>query len=231
MSGGGAVLITDEILAAAAKELSLAMIAVFPDPEKEIHNFSLRFNQKMKKLVRKTIHHTRYLWTKRIAGFALVLFVGFMVVFMISPSVRANVIGWIKEQYESYIEYMFPNVRSVVKEEKYMMTFLPETYEEIIYVDEEDYCLTVYANNLGQKIDFLYSKDPEAGSMMVKLEGSTIINTYINGCQADIYLPDNPENATSIIWYDADKNMMFYISKVSSIEEIIKLAENVKYYF
>lgn len=224
-------MITDEMLAAAAKELSLAMIAAFPDPEKEIHNFSLRFNQKMKKLVRRTSQTTSYLWTRRIAGFILALFIGFMVVFTISPSVRAYVIGWIKEQYETYIEYMFPNVRSVVQGEKYLMTFVPETYEEIIFVDEEDYCLTVYANNFGQKIDFLYTKDPEAGNMMVKLEGSTIINTCINGCQADIYLPENSENATSIIWYDTDVNTMFYISKVSSIEEIIKLAENVKYSF
>lgn len=224
-------MITDEMLAAAAKELSLAMIAVFPDQEKEIHNFSIRFNQKMKKLLRQTIHPTSYLWTRRIAGFILALFIGFMVVFTISPSVRAYVIGWIKEQYESYIEYIFPNVRSVVQGEKYVMTFVPEAYEEIIFIDEENYCLTVYANNLGEKIDFIYSKNPEAGNMMVKLEGSTIINTSINGCQADIYLPDNSENATSIIWYDTDTNTMFYISKVSSIEEIIQLAENVKYSF
>ena len=96
-------MITDEMLATAAKELSLAIGATFPDPSKNVHHFSLRFKRKMNQLVKKTNHPVRYLWTQRVAGFILVLFVGFMMIMTVSPTVRASVIGWIRERYESYI--------------------------------------------------------------------------------------------------------------------------------
>lgn len=221
-------MITDEMLATAAKELSLVMSATFPDPSKEVHHFSLRFKRKMKQLIKKTNHPTRYLWAQRVASFVLALFMGFMVLFATSPSVRASVIGWIKEQYESYIEYFFPSGLTTKEKERFEITQIPEGFEEILFVDEENFCLSVYSDGDGNKIDFVYSRDPDAGNMMVKSEGSTVIHTYVGGCQADLYLPDDSENATSLIWYDAEKNMMFYISTVSTTEGIIRMAESVK---
>lgn len=228
MSGGGAVLITDEMLAAAAKELSLVMIAVFPDPEKEIHSFSLRFNQKMKKLVRRTIQPTRYLWTRRIAGFILALFVGFMVVFTISPSVRASVIGWIKDKYESYIEYFFPDNRNNTTIKSFSIDALPKDYEEVQRFELDTVCMVQYSNPNGSFIDFVYSKDPDAGNMMVKVEGTTIIHTNVQGYEADLYCPNNPEDATGIIWYNNKYNTIFYISALCSDAEIIAMANSVK---
>lgn len=227
MSGGGAVLITDEMLAAAAKELSLAMIAVFPDPEKEIHNFSLRFNQKMKKLVRRTSRTTSYLWTRRIAGFILALFVGFMVVFTISPSVRASVIGWIKERYESYIEYFFPDNQDNTTIKSFAIASLPEDYKEVQRFELDTVCMVQYSNLNGSFIDFVYSKDPDAGNMMVKVEGTTIIHTNVQGYDADMYYPNNPEDATGIIWYNNKYNTFFYISALCSDAEIIAMANSV----
>jgi hypothetical protein len=227
VSGGGTVLITDEMLAAAAKELSLAMITVFPDPEKEIHNFSLRFNQRMKKLVRQTVHPMHYLWTRRIAGFILALFVGFMMVFAISPSVRASVIGWIKEKYESYIEYFFPDNQDNTTIKSFSITILPEGYEEVERLELDTVCMVQYSNLNGSFIDFVYSKDPEAGNMMVKAEGTTIIHTNVQGYEADLYSPNNLEDATGIIWYNNRYNTIFYISALCSDTEIIAMANSV----
>lgn len=218
------------MLATAAKELSLAMSATFPDPVKEAHLFSLQFKRKMKQLIKKTNYPTRYLWTQRVAGFVLALFMGFMVLFATSPSVRASVIGWIKEQYESYIEYFFNDHLSEAAEskEEYNITSLPDGFIINQRVDLEGFCLVVYSNENGNRINFYYSKDPDAGNIMVKEEGSTIIETQINNYEADIYLPNDSNNATSIIWYNTENNMMFYISAVCNMDIIIQMAESIK---
>lgn len=223
-------MITDEMLAVAAKELSLIISATFPDPVKEVHHFSLRFKRKMMRLIKKTNHPTRYLWTQRVAGFVLVLFVGFMIIFTASPTVRASVIGWIKEQYESYIEYFYPDV-IVEKEEanhSFEITGLPEHYSEESRIEVDGSCMVVYSNGNGDYIDFIYSKDQNAGNFMLKEDGTTILRTNIGHYEADIYLPDNPNNSTSIIWYNTHYNMIFYISAVSESENLLLWAESVK---
>lgn len=223
-------MITDEMLAIAAKELSLVIGASFPDPSKNAHHFSLRFNRKMKQLVKKTNHPVRHLWTQRVAGFILVLFVGFVIIFATSPTVRASVIGWIKEQYESYIEYFYPDaiVEKVDPNHSFEIAGLPEHYREESRIEVDGSCMVIYSNGDGDYIDFIYSKDQNAGNFMLKEDGTTILRTNVGYYEADIYLPDNPSNSTSIIWYDAQYNMMFYISAVSEAEDLLLLAESVK---
>lgn len=223
-------MITDEMLATAAKELCLVIGATFPDPSKNVHHFSLRFKRKMNQLVKKTNHPVRYLWTQRVAGFILVLFVGFMIIFTVSPTVRASVIGWIRERYESYIEYFFDDHLSENPESKedFYIASLPEGFIESQRVDLDGFSFVVYSNEKGNKINFFYSKDPDAGNIMVKEEGATISATRINNYEADIYVPNDPCNATGIIWYDTDKNMMFYIAATCNVEDIIQLAESIR---
>lgn len=223
-------MITDEMLASAAEELVLVMNEVFPDPAKETHHFSLRFKRKMSKLIKKTDHPIRYIWAKRVAGLILALWVGFVVVFAVSPTVRASVIGWIKETYESYIEYFFNDSLSdrAENKEEYNISSLPEGYILSQRVNPDGFCMVVYSNENGDKIDFVYSKDSDAGNMLIKAENAVIVPTYINECEAEMYLPNDPNNATGIIWYDTEKNMMFYLSAVCSKDIIIHMAKSVK---
>ena len=223
-------MITDEMLATAAKELIWVIGTTFPDPSKNVHHFSHRFRRKMNQLVKKTNHPVRYLWTQRAAGFILVLFVGFMIIFTVSPTVRASVIGWIRERYESYIEYFFNDHLSESPEskEKFDITSLPDGFIESQRVDLDGFCLVVYSNENGNNINFYYSKDPEAGNIMIREEDSTIVTERVNNYEADIYLPNDPSNATSIIWYNTEDNMMFYVSAVCDMDTIIQMAESIK---
>ena len=223
-------MITDEMLATAAKELCLVIGATFPDPSKNVHHFSLRFKRKMNQLVKKTNHPVRYLWTQRVASFILVLFVGFMIIFTISPTVRASVIGWIREHYESYIEYFFNDHLTAIPEskEEYNICSLPDGFIVNQCVDLEAFHWVVYTNEKGNRINFYYSKDPEAGNIMVKEEDSTIIETRVHNYEADIYLPADSNNAISIIWYNTDINTMFYISAVCDVDTIVQMAESIE---
>lgn len=222
-------MITDEMIVASAKELSLVMSAAYPDPAKVAHRFSLRFKRKMKRLVSKTDHPIRYLWVQRVASFILVLFIGFMLVFTISPTVRASVIGWIKAQYGAYIEYFFDEhlPDTAQSKQEYDILYLPTGFVMSQRIALDGFSLVVYSNADGNTISFFYSKDPDAGNIMVKEEGATINEVYVHNYNADVYVPDDPNDATGIIWYDTHNNMMFYISATCSMEEIIEMAESI----
>ena len=86
----------------------------------------------------------------------------------------------------------------------------------------------MYTNEKGNRINFYYSKDPEAGNILVKEEDSTIIKTRVHSYEADIYLPADSNNAISIIWYNIDTNMMFYISAVCDVDAIVQMAESIE---
>lgn len=222
-------MITDEMIVAAASELSLVMSVAFPDPAIDVHHFSFRFKRRMNRLINKTNHPTRYLWVQRVASFVLVLFMGFMLLFAASPSVRASVIGWIKEQWESYIEYFCPDIASAkeVDSDYFEITALPPGFVEIKRTDIDGLSMAVYSDNNGSFINFLCSNDPNAGNLIVRSEESTIVHEYVCNYEADIYIPDDPHNTTSIVWYDIDRNLLFLISTVDTAENIIYLAESI----
>lgn len=221
-------MITDEMLATAAKELSLVIGATFPDSSKNVHHFSLRFRRKMNQLVKKTNHPVRYLWTQRVAGFILVLFIGFMIIFTASPTVRASVIGWIKEQYESYIEYFFPDkMHAQDAHDQYEITALPKDYSETQRFDTEGLCTVLYTNDNGDQIHFIYSKDPTTVNCIIMTDESQLVTTYVADYPADLYLPNDTGISTTIIWYDVEKETAFYISALTNTATIIEYAESI----
>lgn len=200
------------------------MIYLSESVESKPHTFSKRFERKMKHLLRTVDHSVG----QRVASFTLVILLGIMSIIAASPTARAAVLEWIRQQYETYIEYFLPQgLRSDERPCQYTISQLPDGYFETTRFDVEGSCTVLYAHDTKKRIHFIYSKDPEAVAFTVMSDESTVIKVDVEGCTADLYIPQNPNEATSIVWYDNKQETIFYISAVLEANEIIKLAESV----
>ena len=93
-------MITDEMLAQAAAELADAINESLPDPSECTHQFSPRFEKKMKRLIRKTHHPFFYRTLRTVASIVLVILIGFGSTLAVSAEAREIVFGWVKQQVD-----------------------------------------------------------------------------------------------------------------------------------
>lgn len=216
---------SDEMITDAAVELSSYLSRNF---ESVPHIFSKSFERKMKRLIRSVNHGVSYRLVQRVACFALVIFLGIISLVAAIPTARAAVIEWIRNQYEAYVEYFLPHgLQNNADSNQYTISPLPDGYYETNRFDVEGSCTVLYSNTTDSRIHFIYSKDPDAVSFLVMSDESTLINIDLEECTADLYIPQNNNEATSIVWYDNLKETIFYISGVFETDEIIELAKNV----
>lgn len=95
-------MITDEMMAQAASELADAINESLPAPSECTHQFSPRFEKKMKRLIRRANHPTIYRALRSVASILLVIMIGFGSTLAVSAEAREIVFGWVKQQYENF---------------------------------------------------------------------------------------------------------------------------------
>lgn len=216
------------MLTEAANDFCDAMLRSLPDPKDCNYEFSPRFERKMKRLIHRTNHPVTYRMLQRVASFALVVFIGFMMIFAISPTVRAAVLGWIREQYDSFIGYYFEDDSTGRTEPTaYYISNFPSDFSEITVSDNIGYHMEVYADSNGNLLYFFYSFSPENPSFYVEEEGSIIEHVTVSGNPADLYLSQDSMKTNSIIWCDEEHNVIFYLSAVMEKDDLLAIAESV----
>ena len=222
------MMLTDKLLAAAAAEVNEAMLRGLPEPGDCAPEFSTRFEWKMRRVLRRGNHPAAYRVMQRAASIVLVLLIGFASILAVSPTVRANVWGWIRERYESWVIYRYEDsVPSDVEVIEYKLTDLPEGYTEIRRSNMPDIETIVYEDADGSFLFFSYSKNPEAIMYLVKAEGYAIEEIEVRDMKGEVYSAEDASNSNCIIWSDDTENTMFYISGYFNREELIDLAESV----
>lgn len=220
--------ITDEMMAEAAAEMNEAMLRSLPDPDDCHHEFSRKFKRKMRRVIYRADHPVQFRIMQRVATIFLVICIGFATILTFSPSVRATVLGWIREQYESFVAYYFEDiVESKADSVEYQISDLPVEYAVIAASDNEGIHTTVYSTNDGKVLYFSYSTSPDAANFFLKEDGYEIKKESIHGFAADLYLPTDINSDTSIIWCEEDRNTIFFISGTVDSAELIDLAESV----
>lgn len=220
--------ITDEMMAEAVADMNEAMLRSLPKPEECHHEFSAKFERKMKRAIYRAEHPIQYRVMQRAASIVLVLFIGFVSILAISPTVRAAVFGWIREQYESFITYYFEDDFSATDSpSEYYLSGLPSDYTEVAVTDVPGSQTIVYINSCGQMLNFSYSTKPEAANYYVEETEYTIEKASVLNHTGDIYLAKDSSKDSCIIWCDEETNTIFYISAFMTKEELISLAESV----
>lgn len=221
-------MITEEMLTAAALELSDTMNKYMPSPEDCVHTFSLRFHRKMRKVIRKAEHPVLYQFARKAAAIVLIIFLGFMTLIAVSPSVRADVVGWIKEKYRSFITYYFVEHNSVeYYKSKYEVSPIPEGYS-ITYSDHNTgYGRITYQNN-NKMVRISYITDPTKTQIYLDTENINLSETNYNGVTLDIYTDQNKSGNSTIIAYFENNQVLCFLAGNVSENELIDFLENFK---
>ena len=178
----------------------------------------------------------RSIWSKvaRAAAMILLAFsLSLGALMAASPTIRAAIINWVVEWYDTQIVYRFsgrPAYNSFVPLPRYEVTALPEGYrpfkDEIVTPDSYD---IGYVNEDGELFWFGYQR-MEQGSMLAiqeDTEGMTADGVTVNGCKGWVYCSQDAEPNNIIVWIDEGQNLEFDISGFFSTDELLHMAESV----
>lgn len=222
-------MITENMISQAAAELNEAMLNCLPEATACNHNFSPRFQKRMKRVLHRLKHPIRHRVIQRVACVLLVMLLSFASFLAISPTVRAAVFGWIREQYESFIEYYFPeSLNHGTEPTTYQLPYIPEGYEEFGKSEQSSGITIYYANHTNDRLMYFgYSTEPDFTAYRVDIEAFKLETASVNGNSADIFISTDPSQANAIVWIDSKTNTYFCISAYLEKEELIYMAENI----
>ena len=177
----------------------------------------------------------RPLWknvAQKIAVILLVFSLSLGSLMAVSPTVRAAVVRWVTEWYETHIVYRYSGEDISGEMPHYEISGLPQGYTEIIRDVYEASVSVVYESPNGDMICFDYTHMQQGAANIIapgdELNGKeAVFDVTVNGIQGQLFLPHNSENAKTITWIDADSNLQFVVKAFCSETDILHMAENV----
>ena len=221
-------MIDDEQLAQAAAELANAIYESTPTSEVPAHQFSKRFEKKMARLIQKTKHPTLYRFLRTAACFILILTIGFVSVITVNAEAREFIEGWVKEQYKSFSRYFFPNDAEPNEPVKYQLGWLPDDCEFVTSFEIDGGETYIYTDEQETLIHFTYISETNNTQAFVSSDGYVTKSVLVSGYPGDLYLANNPNDTSTIVWINTDKNVLYIVSGDFNAEELIKIAESIK---
>ena len=147
------------------------------------------------------------------------------------PMVRAAVVRWVTEWYETHVVYRFSGEQLSGEMPQYEITNLPEGYVEDERVDWPTYISIIYRKANDENAPWIYLRYVymQQGTVNnIGTEGADIIPVTVNGIEGQLYLARNPDESDSTItWIDPDKNIAFIVDAALDADSILHIAESV----
>ena len=222
-------MISKEMLKKAAAEADQAIRDSLPAPAECEHEFSPSFQRKMRRIFRKAKHPVIYKLPKYAACFVLTVALVSGTWLTVDAEARAAFFAWVREQYESFIEYRFIGYRDQdLGNAEYELKTLPEGFYEVNRMDSNGSGDVVYQDASGNIIQFSYSHGDDSVSFFIENIDSEVQTVCVNGRDAELYLSSDPNNANVLLWKSEDDNVLFYIAANLPRETMIALAESVQ---
>ena len=120
----------------------------------------------------------------------------------VSPTVRAAVVRWVTEWYETHIVYRYSGEQITGEMPQYEIIDLPEGYIEDERVNWPSYVSVVYQNkDTGKTIylDCTYMQQGSASDYVT--DGVEVVPVTVNGLSGQLFLTDDWENKwNTITW-------------------------------
>lgn len=149
----------------------------------------------------------------------------------VSPTVRAAVVRWVTEWYETHVVYRFSGEQIADEMPQYGVTDLPEGYAETERVEWPSYVSIIYQNVNDENASWIYLQYiymQQGASSNFGIENADIIPVTVNGLEGQLYLTRDTEGADSTItWIVPDENMLFAVSAALNANDILHIAESV----
>ena len=197
-----------------------------------------RYQRQMAAMVKDPLkwerRRARPLW-KNVAQKAAVILLVFSLslgsLMAVSPTVRAAVVRWVTEWYETHVVYRFSGEQLSGEMPQYEITDLPERYVEDERVDWPTYISIIYRKANDENAPWIYLRYVymQQGTVNnIGTEGADIIPVTVNGIEGQLYLARNPDESDSTItWIDPDKNIAFIVDAALDADSILHIAESV----
>lgn len=152
-----------------------------PQDENSIdYIFSERFNKRMQKLI-KSQKKLYWNFVNTAAKRAAVIFVAIITIFTVAFSVKAirePILKFIEQVYETFTYYSYEGDTTETITKEYVITQLPEGFEQTNKIKNDDIIFTEYTNQIGDIVEFKqmtteysigYFVDNENGDMQTKM--------------------------------------------------------------
>ena len=221
-------MISEEMLKRAAAEADQAIRESLPAPEECKHEFSPLFQKKMHRIFRKAKHPVLYKLPKRVACFILVaiLFSGTWLTFDVEA--RAAFFAWVREQYETFVEYRFTGQFPIENVDKqYEPTWLPEGFSMLKTRVASEKTYITYENDSGERITFSYLKGNDALSLFLASDYEKIYSVQVGNNSAEFYEAAEESSANALVWISED-DICFCIIGAFPEGTLVKMAESVQ---
>lgn len=193
-------MISDEMLCIAAGEYEQALLASLPEADECDHSFSAKFEKKMRHLCHRVKYASTYSVMKRVACAIIAIVLCGSMLLMLNTEVRAAVIGWIKNTYNSFTSYFFVGEVNAPAARAYVLAGLPEEYVLLAQEETENSGSVIYADPEGSLLVFCYEFGPDAGAFFIKPEDHILIQETVDGQAMDFYLSQDPAYTSTVVW-------------------------------
>lgn len=148
-----------------------------------------------------------------------------------SPTVRAAVINWVTEWYETHVVYRLFGESAedqIVPLPKYVISDLPTGYS----TDGEslklpNYSEIIYKDEIGGIIRLEYTRMVEGNALMIGTGNMMISDAMVNGCAAQLYISTDPTQSNAVVWINEQDNLQFLIDAFIERQELLHMAESV----
>lgn len=215
-------MISEEALRQAAAEASDCLVRSLDEAGIPAHNFSARFERKMRRLIRRTRHPAAYRALVRVACAFLAFLLGSGVFLAVNPEARAAFFGWVRTQYEQLFVYDVANTNEQTELPEYTLGWLPEGYEEVERYSDPKSTWVIYANSAMDKINFMYSN---ASTLYINPDNDFIRYIIVDGRTIELYYSRDTKN--SVIWFSSDNTVLFSLTGNFTEDSLISIIKNV----
>jgi len=215
-------------LDAAAIEFSEELFST--EPVAVSPRFQRQMNAMLTNPQRWAKRRVRPLWKKCVQTAAAILLVCSLslgTLMAVSPDVRAAVIHWVTEWYETHILYRYSGEQISGELPKYEITALPEGYAETERIEMPEYFCVTYKNEEGQWLQFDYSYMQQGSALDILTEGVEVRDITVNGLEGQIFLSLDPKNDNTLTWIDPSVNLQFTVDAFLDESDILHIAESV----
>lgn len=164
---------------------------------------------------------------QRIAVFTVACSVTLIALMAISPSVRAAVTNWIVQFYETHTVYHFAKAPMSEAMPQYEITALPEGYQLDHTTEGADHIWFRYSNTDDESLSFHYIRTTSNAAQGMTTENTEISSITVNGCPGHLYISNDREESSAIVWYDEQQSLQFSISGFFDRDGLLAIAESV----
>ena len=142
---------------------------------------------------------------------------------------RAAFFAWVREQYETFIEYRFAgDTTQNDKSKQYELTQVPDGFFESNRMESKGNAVVIYQNESGEIIQFTYSQGDDSISLFLESDTSDVQIVRVGNIDAEFYLSSDPDKSNGLVWQSEDGNTFFCITSTLPQDIMLRLAESVQ---